>query len=111
MTDTQTISTKHTGYLIHGSTGCTCCSSENFIEGIKTNSDDAMNTAISHKERKTVCSQYSETGIYSIIEIQYEKLLDGRIIIGDRIFDDEFIYEHGETANDMRFDGKTIITA
>jgi hypothetical protein len=101
-------STKHTGYLIYGQTGCTCCRSDNFIHGLFDNLDDARERQASHKRERTISSQYSNTGIYSILQYEYEKLWDGRIIIGDRIFDDESIYKWGEDANEISFAGKTI---
>ena len=102
--------TKKTGYIIHGSTGCSCCRDDNILEGIKDTEEEALESAIYLHDRKAVCSQYSSNGIYSIYKIDYEEISDERIIIGDRIFDDKFIYESGQTANDMMYEGKLIHT-
>lgn len=106
----QTI-VKKTGYFVHGCTGCTCCQSENFVNGMYDNVDDAMECAARHEKDRTVRSQYSSTGIYTVRKIQYELLSDGRIIIGNRVFDDESIYETGDIAEDLRYSGESLITA
>lgn len=102
--------TKHTGFMIHGSTGCSCCQNDNIIRGIIDTHEEALERAITFHNEKTVCSQYSDNGIYSIIEIAYEKLPDGRIIIGNRIFGDEWIYDSGNIAQEMLYEGKIIDT-
>lgn len=96
---------KHTGFFIHGSTGCSCCRNENFVCGIQHSLDEALERAIRFHESKTVCSQYSDNGIYSIREIDYEKLPDGRVIIGSRVFEDESFYESGNIATEMDYEG------
>jgi hypothetical protein len=96
---------KLTGFFIHGSTGCSCCRNENFVCGIQHSLDEALERAIGFHESKSVCSQYSDNGIYSIREINYEKLPDGRVIIGSRIFEDESFYESGNIAADMDYEG------
>lgn len=99
---------KKTGYFIHGSTGCSCCREDNFIEGLYISAEEAFRDVDIHTRNRTVRSQYSETGIYTVQEIEYELLEDGRVIIGNRVFDDEKFYESGAIAEDLRYNGKTI---
>jgi len=44
------------------STGCTCCSDENFCEGPFESLDDALASAESHYNWRTLCSQYADNG-------------------------------------------------
>jgi phosphodiesterase/alkaline phosphatase D-like protein len=96
-------------YLIHGSTGCSCCRNENFLCGIYDTLVQAMQRAEEYVKSQRVCSQYSKTGIYTVYEIGYEELIDGRIIIGNHIFDDKHsIYEYGNDIDSIRHDGKSL---
>lgn len=60
---------KHEGFIVHGSTGCSCCQDQNFACGIYL--DDVVATTVekSHQTSRTVCSQYSENGIYKIVKV------------------------------------------
>lgn len=75
------------GYVVHGSTGCSCCRSSNFIY---TASDltlsDAVRIADDFVKSKRVSSQYSSTGIYWVYELDYEILPDGRVIAQGQVF-------------------------
>lgn len=102
---------KKTGYVIFGCTGCTCCESENILDGVYVEEEEALNAAEGHERRRTVASQYSRTGIYSVMKIQYELLPDDRIIIGNRVLDSESFYESGSLANDLRYEGEKIAEA
>lgn len=99
---------KKTGFMIHGSTGCTCCRDENFIEGLYVSAEEAFRDVDYHARRGTVRSQYSKTGVYTVKEVQYELLPDGRVIIDKRVFDDEKFYETGNVAEELRYFGKEI---
>lgn len=102
---------KKTGYIVHGSTGCSCCRSENFVEGIYETSDAAIDRAGEHQKRRTVRSQCSDTGIYTVREIEYERLPDGRVIIGNRVFDNFDFMEFGEEISEsLSYEGKAIIS-
>lgn len=79
--------TKHNGFIILGSTGCSCCRYDNFVQGIFVNEEDAKATVENHRRNKTVASQYSKTGNYTIKPIEYELINDGRVILGDRVLD------------------------
>jgi len=99
---------KKTGYLVFGCTGCSCCESENFINGIYESCDDAEESAKQSHCRKSVASQYAASGIYTVREVKYEELSDGRIILGNRVFDDVNIYESGAVANELRHEGQEL---
>ena len=103
------ISDKKIGYIIHGSTGCSCCSNDNFIEGLYEDQDSAIDSVISHRKNHTVCSQYSDTGIYTIREIQYEEISDGRIIIEGYVFNDKNFVIEGNLADLMSNHGKVVL--
>lgn len=92
---------KKAGYLVHGSTSCSCCQSENFLEGIFDDPKDAKFTVDHHMQHKTCASQYSETGVYTVFKCEYEELQDGRVIIGDRIFDSTDIDLESRDANHL----------
>lgn len=82
-------------YLIYGSTGCTCCSYENFIEGIFKTVEEAQERKKYHIEHCTVASQYSRTGRYTIYKVKCKKYSnDSRIIVEDEYFDSENFYEN-----------------
>jgi len=85
----STTITKHNGFIILGSTGCSCCRYENFVQGIIKTEEEANTLVESHKRNKTVSSQYSATGVYTIKRIEYELISDGRIILCDRVMDNE----------------------
>lgn len=102
---------KKTGYYIHGSTGCTCCRNENFISGMYDSENYALDRLASHEKSRTVSSQYSNTGLYTLYKTGYELLPDGRIILKNYVFDDDSFYESGHIANDIEGLGESIISA
>lgn len=79
--------TKHNGFIILGSTGCSCCRCDNFVQGIFDNEEDAKATVEHHRRNKTVASQYSKTGNYTIKPVEYELISDGRVILEDRVLE------------------------
>lgn len=81
--------------LVFGSTGCSCCRCENFVEGVYMDPQAAQSSIDSHRQRRTVASQYSATGIYEMREVEAEALPNGRFIVGNRVID-ESCYETGE---------------
>lgn len=89
--------TKHNGFVILGSTGCSCCRSENFVQGIFKTEADAKATIEHHRRQKTLASQFSETGKYIVSPISYELISDGRVIIGDRVIDTDTFMLRGES--------------
>ena len=100
---------KKVGYVVCGSTGCSCCHNENFVDGIYDDVSKAIDSAASHSSRGTVRSQYTRTGIYTVREIEYELLPDDRIIIGNRVFDGTSFWESGEDIYDaLSYEGKEV---
>jgi hypothetical protein len=102
---------KKIGYYIHGNTGCSCCRHENFIEGLIIEENDALDELARHEKYRTVRSQYSSTGIYSLYKAEYEELPDGRIILGNRVFDDIRFHENGSIAEEIHGLGELVISA
>ena len=88
--------TKHEGFVVFGSTGCTCCSSSNFVDGLYPTLEEASARTHYHTENRTVASQFSKSGRYSIQKVEYELLPDGRVIIGSDVFDSENFWETGD---------------
>ena len=99
---------KKTGYYIYGRTACSCCREDNFISGMYDTIDAGIEEMAVYEKYARVCSQYSPTGIYTLFELEYEQLEDGRIIIDKYIFEPGFC-ESGHTANDVAYRGKSII--
>lgn len=94
------------GFIIIGTTGCSCCRNENFVDGLFDTIEQAKSKAQNHTERRTVRSQYSDTGIYEIRRIEYLQLPDERIVIGSRVFDDRYFFETGEDISwSMQYEG------
>lgn len=89
--------TKHNGFIILGSTGCSCCRCDNFVQGVFQDEESAKATVESHRRNKTVSSQYSPTGNYTIKPVDYELINDGRIILGDRVLDNDSFVLTGES--------------
>lgn len=87
-------------YLIRASTGCTCCAEENFIEGPWRTQEALSQRTASLKEQRRLRSQYSDHGVYSMIEIPYEIadswiILDGQYAVKRRFIEDqEYCYEY-----------------
>lgn len=75
------------GFIIDAKTGCTCCRSENFVDGVYDTLDEAKAAKALHLEKKSLSSQYAERGIYGIRAITYDELADGRVIIGESVLD------------------------
>ena len=92
-----------TGFIIRGSTGCSCCRCDNFASGIYEELESAEHCVKGYQESKICASQYSPNGNYEIRKIDYEVLTDEvdgaertRFIIDDMIFDDNYFHQSGE---------------
>ena len=75
------------------STGCTCCSNENFNQGFYDN-EQVPNDIITKwykGDGNPLASQFAKYGRYSLVEIETELLPDGRMIISDSVFDQDLI--------------------
>jgi len=76
-------------YSIDCSTGCSCCSSENFRQGFYTDKAEPEKLIAEWQQGNgnPLASQYARRGIYKLEEHDAEQLPDGRIIIGSRIYE------------------------
>ena len=88
--------TKHTGFIILGSTDCYDSRSENFVQGIFKDEESAKATVEHHRRQKTVSSKFSETGKYTVKPVDYELINDGRILIAGRVLDNDIFLLRGE---------------
>jgi len=70
-------------------TGCTCCSDENFAQGFFNSAEEAQALMDEYLQGigNPLTSQFSKYGRYSIAKYEAEILPDGRMIVGDRIYD------------------------
>jgi hypothetical protein len=98
---------KQTGFIIHGSTECTCdgCFTENFVTGMFMSVEGAIEQAKQFVDSGTVRSQYSNSGIYTIRRTKFERLPDGRIIVVKRVFEELNFFETGKIADELRYIG------
>jgi len=80
-------------WYIECSTGCTCCSYENFDQGFYKNEEDANLIANNYRNgvENPLASQYAKYGHYKVTKAEAELLPDGRIIINDNVFSVEQI--------------------
>lgn len=75
-------------YVVHCSTGCSCCSNENHYRGPFPSHEAADVAVEKYRELRILASQYSPRGEYRVEEFDCEFLPDGRIIIERTVFDD-----------------------
>lgn len=72
-------------FFIRATTGCSCCSYENFVRGPFTNANlDEAKATIERWQKgdgNPLASQYSRYGNYRLIEKEGEELPDGRFIV------------------------------
>lgn len=75
-------------WYISASTGCSCCSYQNFDEGFYDNPDEpqAIIDRWSKGINNPLASQYAKYGRYHLVEVEAEVLPDGRIIVDDTVF-------------------------
>jgi len=84
-------------WYISCSTGCTCCSSDNFDQGFYKTEKEAKDIADAYArgEGNPLASQYAKFGWYHVNKSEAEMLPDSRMIIDDSVFDeDEFGNNH-----------------
>lgn len=86
-------------WYIAASTGCTCCSYENFDQGFYFDEEEPKKIIEEWKKGNgnPLASQFSKYGRYSLHKEEAEILPDGRMIIGDGVFNgdqvgDQHIY-------------------
>ena len=88
---------KRTVYWIYCSTGCGCCSDQNFDYGFYFDKNEAEAQAEAWRNGKNnpLSSQYAKYGRYSVNVDEAEILSDGRMIVMGRVFEkDEWDYKH-----------------
>lgn len=81
-------------FLVRVSTGCTCCSNENFIQGPYLEKEAAEACADTHKRHRTLSSQYAADGCQELLEVPYEIagdwiILDNRYAVKGSFTDPE----------------------
>lgn len=92
---TPEIAAPSTCYIVRVSTGCTCCSYENFMEGPWRTREAAAERAAAHIRSGTLSSQYAPTGRAEVIEIPFVRagewiILDEKYAVrGDFLEDNE----------------------
>lgn len=77
-------------WYISASTGCSCCSYENFIQGYYKNEEEP-NAIVSNWLKgidNPLASQYAKYGRYSIYKTEAEVLPDGRLIVEEKVCND-----------------------
>ncbi len=66
-------------YIAEMTTGCTCCSGDNFFQGPYLSKEAAESVMASHAKNKTLRSQFADNGNQYLREVNYE--IAGRWII------------------------------
>ena len=76
-------------WFIACSTGCTCCSSDNFVQGPYKTKEEADNQEADWLAGKNnpLASQYAANGRYHVFSREAEPISAGRYIIGNRVID------------------------
>lgn len=98
----------NTAYIIVGSTGCSCCSNENFAEGPYFDPDDAERSINHYRSYKRLASQYADRGHWRILEYKNARIYGDKILIEDHIFD----MDRSTIENDPSFyNGEVILRA
>lgn len=75
-------------WYIDCSTGCSCCSDENFKRGFYKVEDEAKETIAKflRGEGNPLASQYARYGRYYLSKSKAEILPDGRMIVENRVY-------------------------
>lgn len=81
-------------WFVYASTGCSCCSGQNFLEGPYNTFATAEEVRLEHLRLGTLRSQYSPMGNYSTKEYRVEALPDGRVIFDDQVWGPEIEQRH-----------------
>lgn len=75
-------------HFINASTGCTCCSNENFTQGPYLNKEDAESQIkkwLDGTEPAPLASRYASRGRYSVSSYNAERITNNRFIIFDSV--------------------------
>lgn len=79
-------------WYIECRTGCSCCANENFDWGFYDNPEEPQKIIDSWNKGNgnPLASQYAKYGRYHLAEVEAEILPDGRIIVDNTVFDEEW---------------------
>lgn len=79
-------------WIMHCSTGCTCCSYENFTQGFYKSLEEAQSIKAEYLKGNgnPLASQYARYGRYDIEHCKAEILPDGRMIVKGEVFDQDY---------------------
>lgn len=88
-------------YYIECRTGCTCCRCENHLRGMFITKESAERRVELFKKMPLLSSQYSSTGVYTIVDVDIKATLeDGTILVASkdtrnqgRWFDKDYIFD------------------
>ncbi len=75
-------------HFIEASTGCTCCSSDNFTQGPYLNKADAESQIkkwLDGTEPAPLASQYASRGVYRLRSYTAERITNNRFVIYDSV--------------------------
>jgi len=59
-------------FTVQHSTGCTCCSYKNYASNLYLNRDAAQDYANNSLKTSTIGSQYADSGVHNVVELDYE---------------------------------------
>lgn len=92
---------KREGFVVHCSTGCSCCSGENFLTGFYDTIEGATDSALAQWGNKTLRSQYAAHGRYRVYKVEYIYILlpneDELFILDDMVFKEDYFYHDLES--------------
>jgi hypothetical protein len=82
-------------WYISCSTGCTCCSDQNFDQGFYKTEEAAQAQRIewSNGNGNPLASQYARYGRYGVYKVVAELLPDGRMIVDNQVHPQDFFGE------------------
>lgn len=73
-------------WFVEASTGCSCCSDENFTAGPFLTEEEAQTQARIYEGGRRLASRYAKNGRYYVHADEAEPLGDGRFIVGDVVW-------------------------
>lgn len=93
---------KREGYIVTLQSGTGSCWSDRAVLGV-------FETAEAAADRAKDLRKSNRKGYIWTRKVQYERLPDGRVIIGPRVFEDDCFYQSGESAYyDLALEGESI---
>lgn len=80
------MSTQQLAFMVHCTTGCSCCSDQNHWCGPFSSMEVAVRWTDIFRDTKHLTSQYAPNGRYTVSAHSVAFLPDGRLIVDDRVF-------------------------